>query len=76
MMVPDFSNPKLTSSPRLFYGPPGTGKSLAAQAIGFEVGRRPSLGPSRGAGFRQVGIHGTIPRTALKLQLEVGSLRL
>jgi len=23
----------------LFYGPPGTGKSLAAQAIGFEVGR-------------------------------------
>ncbi|CAE7211613.1 unnamed protein product, partial [Symbiodinium necroappetens] len=26
-------------SARLFYGPPGTGKSLAAQAIGFEVGR-------------------------------------
>jgi len=23
----------------LFYGPPGTGKSLAAQAVGFEVGR-------------------------------------
>merc|ERR1712054_601671 len=23
----------------LFYGPPGTGKSLAAQALGFEVGR-------------------------------------
>ena len=38
MMVPDSSNPNLTSSLRLFYGPPGTGKSLAAQAIGFEVG--------------------------------------
>ena len=55
MMVPDFSNPKLTSSPRLFYGPPGTGKSLAAQAIGFEVGRRPSLGPSRELDFGKLG---------------------
>ncbi|CAK9089392.1 Cell division cycle protein 48 homolog AF_1297 [Durusdinium trenchii] len=44
----------------LFYGPPGTGKSLAAQAIGFEVGRALWLGSERilrffGAKVRRMG---------------------